>query len=422
MARGEKGLRGGGQAAGRGLGSPQQLRQPWGERMVGTILELVVGVALLAAAVFFLLVPAIAEARMNRVIPHEPWPVSPAAQALHDRLVVGDWHCDSLLWNRDLTRRGTRGHVDLPRLREGNVALQVFTTVTKVPAGINVRENLGKTRDRITLLAIGQLWPVRAWGSLCERGLHQAARLHRFAAKAPDGLRVLRTKADLAMLMADRARGAKVVGAILGAEGAHVLDARLENLDRLWDAGFRLIGLHHFLDTEVGGSLHGASHAGLTDYGRRLVRDLVAKGFILDLTHSSVQTARDVLAMTEVPLVVSHTGICSHCQSPRNFPDDLMVAIMARGGVAGIGYWQEVIGDPSPDGIAGAVKAAVALLGADHVSLGSDFDGAVPEPFDVSELAALTDALLRAGLDEAVIAKVMGGNMARLLAQMLPEA
>lgn len=387
------------------------------------VLAIAGGVALfLAIAGFLLIAPGIVEASMNRVLPHPPWPVSDRARALHDRLTIGDWHCDSLLWNRDLTKRCRRGHVDLPRLVEGNVAVQVFTTVTKVPAGKNVVENVEKNRDQITLLALAQLWPIRSWRSLCERGLHQAARLHRFAARAPKRLRVLRTKADLDRLLADRAAGAKVVGAILGAEGAHVLDARLENLDRLWAAGFRLIGLHHFLDSEVGGSLHGAQRGGLTDYGRALVRELVARGFLIDLTHSSEQTARDVLAMTNVPLVVSHTGICSHCHSPRNFSDDLMVEIMARGGVAGIGYWQEVIGDPSPAGIAGAVQAAIVLLGEDAVSLGSDFDGAVPEPFDVSELAALTEALLQAGLSEPTIAKVMGGNMVRLLGQTLPAA
>ena len=387
------------------------------------VLAIAGGVALfLAIAGFLLIAPGIVEASMNRVLPHPPWPVSDRARALHDRLTIGDWHCDSLLWNRDLTKRCRRGHVDLPRLVEGNVAVQVFTTVTKVPAGKNVVENVEKNRDQITLLALAQLWPIRSWRSLCERGLHQAARLHRFAARAPKRLRVLRTKADLDRLLADRAAGAKVVGAILGAEGAQVLDARLENLDRLWAAGFRLIGLHHFLDSEVGGSLHGAQRGGLTDYGRALVRELVARGFLIDLTHSSEQTARDVLAMTNVPLVVSHTGICSHCHSPRNFSDDLMVDIMARGGVAGIGYWQEVIGDPSPAGIAGAVQAAIVLLGEDAVSLGSDFDGAVPEPFDVSELAALTEALLQAGLSEPTIAKVMGGNMVRLLGQTLPAA
>lgn len=388
---------------------------------VTIILAIVVGFVVLGTAGFLAFGPGIAETGMNRVLPHPRWPVSERARALHARLMIGDWHCDSLLWNRDLTRRGRRGHVDIPRLIEGNVAVQVFTTVTQVPAGMNVRENLRRNSDRITLLAMAQLWPARSWSSLCERGLYQAQRLHGFAERMPEGLRVLRTRGDLEQLIEDRTRGAKLVGGILGAEGAHVLDARLENLDRLWAAGFRLIGLHHFLDTEVGGSLHGASHAGLTDYGRQLVHDLVARGFIIDLTHSSVQTARDVLEMTNVPLVVSHTGICSHCQSPRNFPDDLMVDIMARGGVAGIGYWAEVIGDPSPAGIAAAVKAAIGLLGEDAVSLGSDFDGAVPEPFDVSELTAVTEALLQAGLSEEVIAKVMGGNMLRLLQRMLPD-
>jgi len=189
----------------------------------------------------------------------------------------------------------------------------------------------------------------------------------------------------------------------------------------LWEAGFRLMGLHHFLDSELGGSLHGESAAGLTPYGREVVAALVEKGFIIDLTHSSLATARDVLAMTDVPLVVSHTGICSHCRTPRNFPDELMAEICARGGVAGIGYWQEVIGDTSPDGIAAAVVAAIELLGEDHVSLGSDFDGTAEEPFDTSELVVVTDALLKSQLPEETVAKVMGGNMARLLDRMLPE-
>ncbi|GHE02794.1 peptidase M19 [Defluviimonas sp. 20V17] len=375
----------------------------------------------LGLAGFLIFGPAIAERGMNAVLPGRSTPVPETARALHARLVVGDWHCDSLLWNRDLLKRGGRGHVDFPRLREGNVALQVFTTVTCVPAGMNVIQNQPGA-DRITLLAMAQLWPARTWRSLCERGLYQAQRMHRYAARAPEAVKVLRDRADLRDLLAARAGGAQVVGAVLGAEGAHVLDGRIENLDRLWQAGFRLIGLHHFLDTEMGGSLHGASGAGLTDYGRGVVARMVEMGFIIDLTHSSEQTARDVMAMTDVPLVVSHTGICSHCQSPRNFPDPLMAEIMARGGVAGIGYWAEVIGDASPRGIAGAVVAAVGLLGEDHVSLGSDFDGAVAQPFDASDLAQVTAALMAAGLEERVIAKVMGGNMVRLLEQMLPEA
>lgn len=386
-------------------------------------MAIVLGIAaivILALAGVLIFGPAIAERGMNAFLPHPPYPVPAAAKALHQRLVIGDWHCDALLWNRDLLRRGRRGHVDFPRLREGNVALQVFTTVTCVPAGMNVVRNTPGS-DRITLLAMAQLWPLRTWRSLCARGLYQAGRMHRFAARDPQAVQVLRTRGDLRALLAARAAGARTVGAVLGAEGAHVLDGRIENLDRLWEAGFRLIGLHHLMDTEIGGSLHGASGGGLTDYGRRVVARMVEMGFIIDLTHSSERTARDVMTMTDVPLVVSHTGICSHCQSPRNFPDPLMAEIMARGGVAGIGYWAEVIGDTSPDGIARAILAAVALLGEDHVSLGSDFDGAVAQPFDCSQLDRITAALLAAGMPEPVIAKVMGGNMVRLLKRMLPE-
>lgn len=380
---------------------------------------LVLGLASVAA--FFLFAPGIVEAAKNRVIPHARYPVAERAHALHKRLVIGDWHCDSLLWNRNLLRRSRRGHVDFPRLREGNVAMQVFTTVTMAPAGINVEKNTAGTRDNVTLLAIAQLWPPRTWNSLLERGLYQAERMKRWETEAPNVVRILRTRADLADILEARAHGAETVGALVGAEGAHILEGKLENINVLWDAGFRLMGLHHFLDSELGGSLHGESGAGLTPYGRDVVTALVERGFIIDLTHSSLATAQDVLAMTDVPLVVSHTGICSHCQTPRNFPDELMVEICTRGGVAGIGYWQEVIGDTTPAGIASAVIAAIDLLGEDHVSLGSDFDGTAEEPFDTSELVVVTDALLKAQLPEAAVAKVMGGNMVRLLRRMLPR-
>ena len=89
--------------------------------------------------------------------------------------------------------------------------------------------------------------------------------------------------------------------------------------------------------------------------------------------------------------------------------------IVATGGVIGIGYWANVICDGSPDGVAAAIKAAIAAVGEDHVSLGSDFDGSVPTGFDTSELAALTHALLAEGVSEAEIRKMMGENMLRVL-------
>ena len=186
------------------------------------------------------------------------------------------------------------------------------------------------------------------------------------------------------------------------------------------------MGLTHFFDNELGGSLHGAGGgdgpgAGLTEFGRQVVTEMQAKGMVIDLAHASPQMARDVLAMEGTRPIVSHTGIYSQCQTHRNFPDDLMQAIAAKGGVIGIGFWADVTCDASPDGVAKAILAAIRLVGADHVSLGSDYDGAVTVGFDASQLASLTDALLRAGLDEETIAKVMGGNMMRYLAETLPQ-
>jgi membrane dipeptidase len=381
----------------------------------------IAGLIAVGAAGFFALAPAIVERAQNGVEPLAE-PPSPAAQALPDALVIGDWHSDALLWDRDLTIRADRGHVDLPRLREGNVAVQVFTTVTKSPSGLNYEHNSAEAGDDITLLVIGQLRPMRTWFDLTERALDQAARLTATAEAAPDQLRILRTRGDLATVLADRAAGARVVGGLIGAEGGHALQGDLANLDRLYAAGFRLMGLTHFFDNELGGSLHGSGEGtGLTPFGREVVQEMQARGMVIDLAHAAPQMVRDVLAMPGTRPIVSHTGIYSHCQTHRNLPDDLMQAIAAKGGVIGIGFWADVTCDASPDGVAAAIVAAVALVGEDHVSLGSDFDGAVTTGFDASQLASLTDALLRAGLTETVIAKVMGGNMLRYLAETLPK-
>ena len=170
-----------------------------------------------------------------------------------------------------------------------------------------------------------------------------------------------------------------------------------------------------FFDNALGGSLHGEGNQGLTDFGRQVVAQVEARGLVLDITHSSLQVARDVLEITDMPIVVSHTGIFSVCPVKRNFPDDLMQAIAAKGGVIAIGYWADVTCDDSPSGVAATIKAAVELLGEDHVSLGSDFDGAVATGFDASQLAALTHALIEVGLSDAQISKIMGGNMIRVL-------
>jgi len=383
--------------------------------------RLIVLLALPIAAIL-IFAPGFVERQRNVVAPHDPYPVSTAAQTLHASLTIGDWHADSLLWNRDLLKRGNRGQVDIPRLIEGNVALQVFTAVTKSPAGQNYDENAADAPDNITLLAIGQLWPMRTWDSLLERALYQAKRLRGFESRAPDLLKIIRNSADLQDVLARRAAGEQITGALLGLEGAHPLEGDLANLGRLTDAGYRLVGLQHFFDNALGGSLHGQRNGGLTDFGRDVVRAIESGGLILDVAHSSPQVTRDVLDMTDMPIVLSHSGLYSNCPVRRNYPDALMQRIAASGGVIGIGYWADVTCDDSPAGIARTINAAIRVVGEDAVSLGSDFDGSVETSFDTSELAALTQALLDEGLNEVQIRKVMGQNMLRVLRARLDGA
>ena len=389
-------------------------------KKIGMILALL----LLAAVVAVLVVaPGQVERGLNRLEPAAAGVATDArAAALHQSLFVSDLHADSLMWARDFLQRADRGHVDLPRLVEGNVALQVLTTVTRSPHGLNYERNDADARDDITLLALVQRWPPRTWNSLAERALYQAERLDGFVARSQGQLRLIRSRGDLEALVARRAAGDPAVGVVLGTEGSHALDGKLENIGRLHAAGFRIMSLQHFFDNELGGSLHGTSGEGLSDFGREALAEMLRRRIIVDVAHSSPAVVEDVLAATDAPLLVSHTGTYGHCPGPRNIPDALMQRIAARGGLVGIGFWAEAVCDASPAGIAAALAAAVDLLGEDAVALGSDFDGAVITTIDAAGLPAITAALLARGMDERRIAKLMGGNARDFLRRHLPPA
>jgi microsomal dipeptidase-like Zn-dependent dipeptidase len=382
--------------------------------IAGVIVVLsVVGAGALLAA------PPIVEAGLNKVVPHPPYSVSAAAKALHARLDLADLHSDTLLWNRDVLARGTIGHVDVPRLREGRFALQVFSAVTKSPEGQNYDRTRGDT-DQIALLVKVQLWPLKTWNSLLERALYQVEKLNAAAKRDPKALAVVRSRADLQRLMARRAKGEPVVGGLLAIEGAHALEGDLANLKKLSDAGYRMIGLSHFFDNELGGSLHGVSKGGLTPFGVQAVLAMEEAGLMIDLAHASEKVVDDVLQLTKRPVVVSHTGVRGACKSPRNLSDAHMRAIAAKGGLIGIGYWDGAVCDTTPAGVVKSLRYAIDLIGADHVALGSDYDGTTTVRFDASESVALIDAMLKAKFTQEEIRKVAGENTLRFLAQNLP--
>jgi len=201
------------------------------------------GLTIGAIYVFGFLVPSM-DAKLNPVIPHAPYQVTDKAQSLHDDLYVADLHADSLLWRRDPVKRWGRGQVDLPRLREGGVDFQVFSAVTKSPRGLNFDGNDANAPDDITLLAQAQLWPMRTWGSLYERAAFQAQRLQKIESNKSNNLVIIRNATDMA-------QPEGTLAALLLTEGSHPLEGKIENIERLFNEGYRAMGLQHFFDNEL---------------------------------------------------------------------------------------------------------------------------------------------------------------------------
>jgi len=380
----------------------------------------VVGVAGLAVAGPVLTrVLARTERRMNPVGPGVLPPVSERAAALHATLQIADLHADSLLWGRDLLRRGDRGHVDVPRMVEGNMALQVFSMPVKTPRNLNIERNT-PTSDDVTLIALARRWPPATWRSLTARVLELAASARRIEAGSDGAFRLVTTRAELAAYLTDRAANPSLTAGILSIEGAHALDDDPANVDVVADAGIRMISPSHFFDTVFGGSAHGVEQGGLTKLGRVMVRRMEARGVVLDVAHASAATIDDALAVSTRPVVASHTGVRGICNNARNLSDEHLAGIAATGGVIGIGFWDTASGGVEPSWIARSIAYAIERVGVAHVGLGSDWDGAVQVPFDAAGIAHLTGALLDVGLDEAAIRAVMGENALRVLGETLP--
>ena len=378
----------------------------------------------LALAAFFAIAPGQIEAGMNRIDGKPLIPVALKTEMLHNQLTIVDLHSDTLMWQRGLLSDAARGHMDLSRLERGNVALQVFSSVTKTPRGQNYDNNGGDT-DNITALVIAQLQPVRTWNSLFERSLWHATKLDRAVARrrgmlvkvtAPDQLDGL-----IALRSENRNRGGEThyttypTGAMLSIEGLQNLEGKLSNLDKLHAAGFRMAGFTHFFDNELAGSMHGVEKGGLTPLGRQAVRRMEALGMIVDIAHCSHRCVADVLAMAKRPVVSSHGGVQATCKVNRNLTDEEIRGVARTGGVIGIGYWEGAVCSTDPRATAKAIRHVRDLVGIGHVALGSDYDGATTVRFDTSRLVQVTQALLDEGFTADEIRAAMGGNAVRVL-------
>jgi membrane dipeptidase len=404
-----------------------------------------------------------ADALLNTTyVDHNAPRPNPAEQALHLDLFVVDLHGDTMMWDRDLLERSDYGHIDLPRLIEGNVGLQVFSIATRTPYGLTSMFGSCNHPDgfnAVRLLHGQQSDQMTAWGNAEAEFMRQVTRLKSFIEESNDRheadpldpyLMLITNAGDFALLIQRRVHERKpVVGVILALEGAHWIgtEGMSDNVIRaktrdLYDAEIRMVGATHRYDNALGYSSEGCHDDTVVPdnpEGRAVFyQEAEELGMILDLSHSgTIEQDFDGSRIRE-PFVLSHIGFqefCidhdERCNEPRNLTDQTLRSIGEHGGLMGVGFWPQAVGE-NVESIVGAFNHAYrALQGvvvdpADHLAIGSDFDGSIEAPFDASGHGVLTAALLRNDAegalpnDETTIRKVAGVNACFMLATQLP--
>lgn len=323
------------------------------------------------------------------------------ARAFHDEICVLDLHADTAkLMEKlgyDLGARHERplpsaanliGHVDIPRLRDGGVAGQFFSFWT---APISTR---GRTRS-------------------VERQLDA---LDLALANYPSDLVWARTGSDVVA-----AKAAGKISVLGGIEGGHALEGKLESIEWLSRRGVRYLGLLHFSANAIGRPAKGRGsdpEAGLTGFGRDVVRECERTGVIVDLAHINRRGFMDVLEIATLPTIVSHTGVTGIHEHWRNIDDAQIRAVADTGGCIGIIFARRFLGAASLDAVADHIEHVIRVAGEDAPALGSDFDGFVVPAVgleDVAALPQLTVALSQRGMTPRVLEKVLGSNVLRVL-------
>jgi membrane dipeptidase len=368
--------------------------------------------------------------------------ISSKAKQLHFAAIVVDTHDDTtqrlLAPGFDLGDRHSDGSIDIPRMREGGLG-GIFFSIW-IPASVTGPEAVKRALDQID-------------------AVRQQVIAH------PKDLTLCTTAGEVM-----QAHGQGKIAVLMGVEGGHMIAADLAILRTYAALGVRYMTLTHMLNDEwADSSTDKPVHNGLTDFGREVVREMNRQGMMVDISHVSDKTFYDALETSKAPLIASHSSCRAICKAPRNMTDDMIRALAGKGGVIQINYHtgflsqefndaasksedlktrgaevtKRCAGDAGCETLEGDklvrqlvaegrlpkvsweaiiqhIDHAVKLVGADHVGLGSDFDGA-DMPFgmeDASDLPKITQALLDRGYSESDIQKILGGNTLRLLQQV----
>ena len=365
---------------------------------------------------------------------------SPApTPSLLERSIVIDLHCDTPMLitdeGYDLGQRHDYGEVDIPRMREGGISgvfFSIYTTVSQSPASAKQRSL------EIIEAVVGEV------------------RRH------PNDL-LLSTRSD----DIPRAKQEGKIAIFMGVEGGHTINSDLAVLRAYFRKGVRYMTLTHSADTPwAGSSGEGDRSKGLTDFGREVVLEMNRLGMMVDISHVSDQTFFDTVKTATVPLIASHSSCRALSNHPRNMTDEMLMALAKNGGVIHINFYNEFLdarhrvyapkfedlskratevrkkhkGDPKQrsielrkidlervgrtgrvpfDRLLDHFEHAAKVAGADHVGLGSDFDGVsaqTPEGMeDISKVPRLIDGLRGRGFSDDDISKILGGNTLRVM-------
>lgn len=366
-----------------------------------------------------LIVPKMVDKKFNVVTLASPYQISDEASKIYNSLeFISDLHSDALLWDRDLLVKNEYGMVDIPRMINSNIALQGFTIVTKAPKSLNFDHNTDDS-DQITLPYILQGRPIPSWFNLFERAITQCKALHRFEEKSEGKFRIIKSLSGFNKYLKDRKNNKNITAGFLGIEGMHALNGKIENVDKMYEAGVRMMAPVHFFDNKLGGSAHGVSKKGLSDFGKEVIKKMEQKKMIIDLAHSSPKMIDDILSTVKRPVVTSHTGVKGTCNSPRNLSDEHLKKIARSKGLIGIGMFKGATCDNTVASTVKAIKYCIDLVGADYVALGSDFDGATETHTDITGLPLYVEEMIKNSISKEQIEKVMGGNVKRFLLKNL---
>jgi len=310
-----------------------------------------------------------------------------------------------------------KADIDLPRARAAGMAGGFFAMfpppVKAAPGSVAAAPNYSK----------GELPPELGLADAQATTFAMTAIAHRIARAG--GMAICRNAAEIRAAVAGG-----TLAAVLHIEGAEAVDTNFDALEVLYAAGLRSLGLvwsraNAFAsgvpfrfpsDAEIG--------PGLSDAGKALIRECNARGIMIDLSHLNAAGFRDVAAVSDKPLVATHSNVHAICPHSRNLVDWQLAAIAESKGVVGVNY---AVGFLRPDGqwlkdtpmevVVRHVDALLAALGEDGVALGSDFDGAMlpAEIGDVTGVPKLLAALLDKGYGEELVTKIAYGNWLNMI-------